>query len=509
MDSTLSRRSLLLGGLAAGAAPANVLFLMADQFRHDALSCAGNPIVETPNLDRLAAEGVRFTDAVCSSPLCGPSRASLLTGQYAHGHRCWGNFEIGHPGGLPESAQTWDETLAANGYRVEYHGKWHTGAANRSCYHDGLPYYLDRYHKYLEEQYPGRKKAEGEAVDRYTKWPYRPFPVDRMMAEAIRRKLSMPHHNEAGENTVPASKSLTAWTAGGVVRFLQSKPKQPFSITCSILHPHAPLVASPPYTAMYNPAKMPMPRVLDDEFTPPEQRGIPKALTLTPDGLGTYIALYYGLVREVDDWVGRILAALDGAGLASNTLVVFLADHGEMLGEHSRVSKMVFYEASLRVPLLMRLPGRIPKGRKLRAPASGADVAPTILDYCNIPVPQRNARAQPAGGHRNRKATFAGRLFRTAPPGCRSGAEDVAHPGVEALLRRRQAVPVRSGGGPARNAQPAGPETPPRAMGYGSRQAAGGHAGAARRDAQPRSRPHPRVRAVIGGALGPGRRLQT
>ena len=384
----LSRRSLLLGGLAAGAAPANVLFLMADQFRHDALSCAGNPVVETPNLDRLAAEGVRFTDAVCTSPLCGPSRASLLTGQYAHGHRCWGNFEIKDAGGLPESAQTWDETLAGNGYHVEYHGKWHTGAANRSCYHDGLPYYLDSYHKYLEEQYPGRKKAEGEAVDRYTKWPYRPFPVDKMMADAIRRKLSMAHHNEAGENTVPASKSLTAWTAGGVVRFLQSRPKQPFSITCSILHPHAPLVASPPYTTMYDAAKMPMPRVLDDEFTPPEKRSIPKVLTLTPGGLGSYIALYYGLVREVDDWVGRILTALDGAGLASNTLVVFLADHGEMLGEHSRVSKMIPYEASLRVPLLMRLPGRIPKGRKLNAPAAAADVAPTILDYCNLPVPR-------------------------------------------------------------------------------------------------------------------------
>jgi arylsulfatase A-like enzyme len=104
--------------------------------------------------------------------------------------------------------------------------------------------------------------------------------------------------------------------------------------------------------------------------------------------LGSYMALYYGLVKEVDDWVGRIIGALDDAGLAANTLVVFLADHGDMLGEHSRVSKMVFYEASLRVPLIMRLPGRIPKGRKLAVPATGADVAPTILDYCNIPVPR-------------------------------------------------------------------------------------------------------------------------
>lgn len=418
MGPTLSRRSLLLGGLAANAAPANVLFIMADQFRHDAMSCAGNPVVETPHLDRLAAGGVRFTDAVCSSPLCGPSRASLLTGQYAHGHRCWGNFEIKNPGGLPESAETFDEILAANRYHVEYHGKWHTGAANRSCYHDGLPYYLDAYHRYLEEQYPGRKKEAGEAVDRYTKWPYRPFPVDRMMAEALRRKLVMPHHNEAGEHTVPADKSLTAWTAARVVRFLESKPAQPFAITCSILHPHAPLIASPPYAKMYDPAKMPMPRVLDDEFTPPERRAIPKVLTLAPDGLGSYISLYYGLVKEVDDWVGRILAALDRANLASRTLVVFLADHGEMMGEHSRVSKMVFYEASIRVPLIMRLPGRIPKGRTSRAPATGADIAPTILDYCGIPVPRGMHGRSLRPAIENGKAS-GGAFSELAPPGGR------------------------------------------------------------------------------------------
>ena len=389
-----SRRNLLLGGFAEAAQahsapPTNVLFLMADQFRFDAMSCAGNPVVETPHLDRLAAEGARFTAAVCSTPLCGPSRASLLTGRYSHGHRCFGNFEIAQKGGLPEEADTWDEMLAAHGYHVQYHGKWHTGAANRSCYHDGLPYYLDLYHRDLEERFPGRKALEGEAVDRYTKWPYRPFPVDRMMAEALRRKLFMPHHNEAGEHTVPADMSLTAWTAGRVVRFLESRPAQPFSISCSILHPHAPLVAPRPYARMYDPAKMPLPTVLDDVFTPPERRAIPGVLTLAPEGLGGFIALYYGLVKEIDDWAGRILAALDRSGLAGNTLVVFTADHGEMLGEHSRVSKMVFYEASVRVPLLLRLPGRIPRGSAPGSPVPGADVAPTILDYCAVVIPRR------------------------------------------------------------------------------------------------------------------------
>jgi choline-sulfatase len=277
--------------------------------------------------------------------------------------------------------------------------------------------YLELYHRYLRQTYPGREKQSGEAIDRYSKWPYRPFAVDRMMADALKQRLVMPHHNEAGEHTASAEHSLTAWTAGRVVRVLESGPKQPFAITCSILHPHAPLIAPRPYLGMYDPAKMPMPKVLNDVFTPPEKRAIPKVLTLTPDGLGTYASLYYGLVAEVDHWVGRILGALDKAGLAENTLVLFLSDHGEMLGEHSRVSKMVFYEASIRVPLLARLPGRIPGGRKVTAPATGADVAPTILDYCNIGRPPEMHGRSLRAAIENTKPAFETAYTELHPPG--------------------------------------------------------------------------------------------
>ncbi|MGH9626782.1 MAG: sulfatase family protein [Bryobacteraceae bacterium] len=390
----VSRRGFLGWGASAaqlesGGAdtlPPNVLFLMTDQHRFDALSCAGNPIVETPNLDRLARQGVRFTRAVCSSPLCGPSRASLLSGQYQHGHRCSGNAEISKAG-MPESVDTWDEILARRGYHTEYHGKWHTGSANRSHYADGLPYYLKLYHDYLAGKYPGRRPRDGEAIDRYTHWPYRYLPVDRMMLRATKEGLDMPHHNEAGEHTVPAEESLTAWTVTRVIDFLRRKPPRPFCVTCSILQPHAPLIATRPYCGLYDPARIPLPAPGEDVFTPSDRAAIPKVLTRTPDGLGTFISLYYGLIKEVDDWTGRLLDALDENGYAENTLVVFTSDHGEMLGEHARVSKMVFYEGSLRVPLILRLPGRIPKGRQLAHIASGADLAPTILDYLGVSAP--------------------------------------------------------------------------------------------------------------------------
>jgi arylsulfatase A-like enzyme len=365
--------------------PPNVVFIMTDQQRFDALSCAGNPVLSTPNLDRLAREGVRFSQATCSTPLCGPSRASLLSGQYMHAHRCPGNYPIERPG-MPEDVTTWEEILHEKGYHCEYHGKWHTGKDNRGCYADGLPNYSKLYHQYLVDKYGEPEKAEGQAIDRYTKWPYEPWEVDRMMIRARQQKRSMPHHNEAGEYPFPCEDSLTAWTAKRAVDYIRTQPKGRFSLSCSILHPHAPLIATKPYSNKYDPAAMPMPQTMVDVFTP-ERNAIPDVLKLTPDGLGSYISLYYGLVEEVDHWVGEILKALDETGLASNTMVVFTSDHGEMLGDHARVSKMVFYEEALRVPLLIRMPGKIKAGQVLDAPATGADVAPTILDYMGQAVP--------------------------------------------------------------------------------------------------------------------------
>ena len=399
--ASVSRREFLAGvsalalsrGLAHAAETAeapktNVLFIMTDQQRWDALSCAGNGVVETPHLDRLASQGVRFSEATCSSPLCGPSRASMLSGQYMHAHRCPGNAELARPG-MPEEVETWEETLSAAGWSCNYHGKWHTGSANTAVYKNGLTYYLKDYHDYLAAKYPDREPQEGERVDRYSKWPYRPAAVEGMMREAQRRQLVLPHHPESGQHTAPAEDSLTAWTARQTVEFLSQPPDGPWSVTCSILHPHAPLIAASPYYERYDPARMPMPRILDDVFTPKGSSAIPEVLTLTPDGMGRYISLYYGLVREVDDWVGKIMDALEQSGQADRTLVVFTSDHGEMLGEHARVSKMVFYEASLRVPLLLRMPGRIPAGRTLESPATGADLAPTIFDYLGLAVPKR------------------------------------------------------------------------------------------------------------------------
>jgi len=174
--------------------------------------------------------------------------------------------------------------------------------------------------------------------------------------------------------------SLTAWTVKHSVDFLDAGPQFPFSLTCSILHPHAPLLTTLKYADLYKDINFPLPP--NRETLAKENSPIPGGFSY--DNLQEFTRLYYALVKELDDWIGELLKALDRNNLTSNTLVVFTSDHGELLGSHGTLSKKEFFEESLRVPLIMRLPGKIPAGSILNGPASGVDLAPTILDYCGI-----------------------------------------------------------------------------------------------------------------------------
>jgi arylsulfatase A-like enzyme len=364
----------------------NILTIITDQQRFDSLSCMGNQVVHTPNLDRLASRGALFTNATCSHPLCGPSRASLLSGLYSHGHQFMRNAYIDREG-LNEEIETVDEILHNNGYHTEYHGKWHTGSGNRGCYFGGLDDFSELYKQYLDEKYPPGPLKENQRMDRYTGREYEYNKLDDLMLNASKNGYYMPHHNESGKIDVAPEDTLTAWTAQRVIRFLENKPQEPFAVTCSILHPHAPLVAAEPYYSLYDPAKMPMPDNVQDDLKVKRRKCVPDALPLTPEGLGTYISLYYGLVKEVDDWVGRILDRLEQCGLADRTLILFTSDHGELMGSHGTVSKMEMFEEAIRVPLIMSLPGVIPENQRLDVPVSGADIMPTILDFAGLEVP--------------------------------------------------------------------------------------------------------------------------
>ena len=180
---------------------------------------------------------------------------------------------------------------------------------------------------------------------------------------------------------------MTAWTVKEGIEALDRLKDGPFTLTVSISPPHPPMVLPKPYYGMYPPAEMPVPASIGDTRgdspylksanAPPSYRDAAKVQQMISD--------YYGLVTLDDEWIGKLLAKLDELHLSDHTLVIFTADHGEQLGDHGMLSKFVFYEGSVHIPLLMRLPGVIPPGTVVKAPVTQMDLFSTLLDYCGVP----------------------------------------------------------------------------------------------------------------------------
>ena len=186
----------------------------------------------------------------------------------------------------------------------------------------------------------------------------------------------------------------TGYAIEALKRIAKEHPGKPFSLTCSIRPPHAPFLVSDPYYSRYLAKDMTVPEnIHDNGDSSPYQKAITdwymkkKPEYRNPALIRNFKALYFALVKEVDDWVGRLLDTLEETGLKDNTLVIFTSDHGEMLGNHGMNGKCLFFDESARIPLMMRLPGRIPAGAKFSTPVSQVDLFATILDYTGQKIP--------------------------------------------------------------------------------------------------------------------------
>ena len=393
---------------SASAAPRrpNLLFIISDQFRGDCMSCAGNTILPTPNLDRLAREGVRFSDSNCSYPVCVPSRTEILTGRCSTNTHVYTNEAakdmINDPG------PSFDNILHDRGYKTQYYGKWHAPYKMTRTYDNrvasipnlpGIPNEHREFLAYLDKRgVPRRAAHKGELIDRAYDRPYRPYPVDPLYQEAQqgdvadedKRKHSQ--GDDIGVVEVPADCDLVAFTVDRALEALDEMKDGPFSLTCSIGPPHPPFLAADPYADMFPAAKMPLPKNLKPagRWSPYRLRAEAMAHFHNADYVRQFTSAYYAMVKNVDAGVGRILDRLDELKLTQDTLVIFTADHGEMLGSHGLVSKMVFYQEAVRVPLLMRMPGVIAPGSVVNQPVCGRDLFATILDYMGVRPPQRD-----------------------------------------------------------------------------------------------------------------------
>ncbi|CAN5660943.1 sulfatase [soil metagenome] len=375
--------------------PINLLFIITDQQRWDALGCMGNKILKTPNLDKLAAQGARFTNFYTACPVCAPARTSILTGHSNEANSVKGNNDIDLPNVAP--FPSFDQVLLRSGYKGEYHGKYH------SPYHLALDYSepvmwlngkkvpegskaetseSDAFKTWLDKNVPKRELKPGELTQ--SVGIYTPIELDERFGKADAPKPSQAE--SYGRLEVPKEYSLTAFTAKNGLEALDRLKDGPFTLTISIGPPHPPMITPEPYYSMYPPQSIPAPASLNDARTnSPYEDKNDSPLYRRPLLIKQMKSIYYGMITEADEWIGKILARLDELKLTDNTLVIFTSDHGEMLGDHGMHGKFVFYEGSSHVNLLMRLPGVIKPNTVVTAPAGHIDLFPTILDYLERP----------------------------------------------------------------------------------------------------------------------------
>ncbi len=338
---------LLVGGVATavGASQPNVVVILTDDQRWDALSCAGHPVLKTPNLDRLAAEGARFANVFVTTSLCSPSRASLLSGLYGHRHGVLNNFTE-----YPDALPSYPKQLRAAGYETAYFGKWHMGETNDAP-RSGFDFWMSH-------------RGQGNYFD--TEWN---INGQRQLIKGYYTSVVTDH----------------------AVQWLKRPHPKPFLLVMGQKAPHGgPIQPEPKYEHVFDGVQITKPANYDAW-----SNGKPAWLAAsfpTWHGAGgplynyfdydKFVKAYLATLRSVDDSIGRIYEALRETGHLDQTVIVFTSDNGFALGEHGRVDKRTMYEESLRVPLLVRYPPLIPKTKVIEQMVLNLDLAPSLIEIC-------------------------------------------------------------------------------------------------------------------------------
>ena len=358
------------------AAP-NIVVIVSDEHDGAALWAAGHPAVRTPNLDRLAAGGTLFERAYCASPVCVPSRLSLLTGRYAHQVGAWDNDAILH-----SSVPTWGDYLGRAGYETVICGRTHFNGTDR----------LHGFERRFLEDLPFWHSTTPRAPDRSPEW-HRTRPHVAM----TRASEDEPDPHARRHDTYDAE------VAEHARRFLAERAahagapgERPFLLYCGMIHPHFPLVAPRAVLERYQPQDVVPPPTWNEapEAQHPAIRHLRFALgndaPLSEDEVRRAIAAYWALVTLVDERIGSVLDALDATPLRDDTVVIYTSDHGDMAGHHGMWQKHCFYEPSVHVPLIIRLPQTLKERKgppRVRESVSLVDVLPTLLELAGMAIP--------------------------------------------------------------------------------------------------------------------------
>ncbi len=344
----------------------NIVVIMTDQQRWDTLGAYGNTHIRTPNLDRLAGEGALFEKAFVPTPLCTPSRASFFTGQYPsrHGLRANETFP------LPENAPNLLPAFRQAGYATWLVGKDHVfGKQAQERLFDRV----------VEYGHAGRV-GKDEEID----------PKERALRDlrksAMRQKF-VPHEPS------DARDAPTARITDAAIELVQGAGEKPFFLWLSYPDPHPPFVVAESYACLYKDQPLPDPVTRPGELDekPVRQRVARRLMGMSdyaPEDLRRIREIYYGMITFIDDEIGRFARTLDDAGLTESTVILFLSDHGDYLGDHDMIRKSVaLYDCLVRIPMFLRWPAHIPPARIKDTMAESIDLAPTLLELAGLPVP--------------------------------------------------------------------------------------------------------------------------
>jgi arylsulfatase A-like enzyme len=379
----------------------NVLWVMTDQHRADCLGCMGHPVVQTPNIDRLARNGVVFENAFCQSPACMASRASMLTGRYPVAVRVRGM------GVLPPQETTFPEVLRRHGYRTGAFGKVHLTPEQytlrqlksdtpvldwRRFAADALmpPAPDDPFKEnYGFETHIG---CEDILQGRFRAWLRERSP--ELLAKQPQR-LSQEGPGDLWVSPFPSELHQSSFIAGEAESYILARNGgAPWLAFCSFVAPHHPFEAPTDQINRYTEDRIPLPQRkggTDAASVPPFIGDwVPAAIDETSHYSETAIRRvvwhYLASISLIDDGVGRLLSALERTGQAGNTIVVFTADHGEHLGNHGLLRKTsVHYDETLRVPLIINAPGAA-ASRRVKGLVELTDLHPTLLGLLGLPI---------------------------------------------------------------------------------------------------------------------------
>jgi choline-sulfatase len=389
----------------------SILMVICDQMVAALIGAYGHPVVQTPNLNQLVAEGVRFDNFYTSCPICVPARSSLMTGKYVSHTGCYDNGAM-----FGADQPTLCHYLSIAGYDTVASGKMHFVGPDQ----------LHGFQRRLTTDiYPSDfnwlPERPEEGFEEFSAFHVNPMAIDHVTGGVRQWSMQFDYDEETHFRALEYIRSKRSQYTGSLQKELPPRDERPFFLCVSYTHPHEPLHVTQELWNLYEGQQIELPEIpanLTELEHPMDKQlnifqGTHQVDLDDPEALYNMRRAYYGLVTYVDRKVGELLQALEDFGLKDNTLVLFLSDHGDMLGERRMIQKRVFYENAARIPWILSCPPRWEGGIVVPEPVSIVDVMPTILDFAGVkqerivPVDGRSVIPLVEGERDPERAVFA------------------------------------------------------------------------------------------------------